>query len=171
MEKTNQFKTQVRRVNRTALLIGGGLLALLSSFLRIFGGSPHTAIHAIGAEQIIPPVWLVGLLGLCATFLLGAAAGIVFSDTCGGNARAVWRFRGGMYFILAVVMVAGWYLLLFRALSLWLSLLLLLLGLATGIVCTICWARVKLLSCFMSGVFCLWVLWVFILQLAAVLQA
>ena len=146
--------------------LGGGLAAGVALAIRLWAGSPHTLIHALGAGALIPPVWLLGLLWLAGFFLFGCAGGLVLCDRGGGPARSVWRFRGGMYFLLSLFLGLLWYPLLFRAQALWLSWLMLGLCIVMAVLCLFSWVRVRRICLLFGGLYILWLVFLFFLQLA-----
>lgn len=145
--------------------IGGGLTAGAALVVRLWAGSPLPILHTVGAAVRLPPMWLAGLLWFAAFFLLGCAAGTVMTGHGGGPVQSAWRLRGGLYCLIAVLSVLIWYPLLFSSALLWVSLLPLLLSLASAVLCGLCWMRLRYASVLPVLAFCIFVLYLFLLQL------
>ncbi len=150
--------------------LGGGLLLAAALVVCIWTGSPHALIHALGADPLLPPVWLLGILWLGAFFLFGCTAGAVLSDKSGGAAKAVWRLRGGMYFLIGCMAALVWYPLLFAVSALWLSWLFLLLALAMSILCLLCWSRLRWWAVAGVGVWMVWLICLVVMQFTVIIQ-
>lgn len=150
--------------------LGGGLTLLAALIVRFWCGSPYPLLHTLQAEEVLPPVWLLGLLWLAGFFLLGALCGAMLGRMGGGPVQTAWRFRGGMYFLLAVMLGLVWYPLLFCAQAMWLSWLVLLLSIAMVVLCTLCWMRVWWLVSVAGIGYLIWQVALLFMQLTVILR-
>ena len=84
-----------------ALLMGGGFV------VRFLTGSPHMTLLALHVGNIVPPVWLMGLLWSITFFTIGCAAGFILGYRDRGC--EVEKYKGGMLFVLLAVLELCWY--------------------------------------------------------------
>lgn len=141
----------------TYALVLGALLALCAMGVRFWWGAPYQGMTQMGIREILPPVWLMGLLWSLWYFALGAVLGMVLS-TYGHNCIDAWR--GACFFLLMIGVGFLWYPLFFVKQNPLLSLAVLV---AVIVLCTVCALQWQRLSVIAGAVLWLHVLWLFYL--------
>lgn len=141
-----------------ALLMGGGFV------VRFLTGSPHMTLLALHVGNIVPPVWLMGLLWSITFFTIGCAAGFILGYRDRGC--EVEKYKGGMLFVLLAVLELCWYPTFFGAGLYFLSVLesILILCLAVGV--TFCFYRVSKLGGMLILFHDIWLIYMLILNFA-----
>ena len=166
MKLTNSFG----KIHKTYVLIGGGAGVAVGVSVTAAVGSPLPVLRLLGAEALLPPVWLLGLLWLLGFGLLGAAAGYALACLTGDPAReaALWR---GMTFLVAEVTVSfAWYSLFFGSFLLFPAWICLLTGIGAGVACTLAWFREYRLSCIAVGGVTLWLVYLVLCHATVILH-
>ncbi len=158
------------KIHKTYALIGAcsGLAAAV--FLRLTVGSPLPILRLLGADALLPPLWLVGILWLLSYALAGASVGYILACRAGGGDRDALRWRGITFMILAVTLSFAWYSLLFSSFLLLPSWICLLLATASACLCTLSWRSVNLLPTVVVGGLALWLLLLALTQLMVILH-
>ena len=93
---------RIGKIHKTYALIGGGTGFVGGICLTAAVGSPLPILRLLGADALLPPLWIMGLLWLTGYVLLGAAAGYAFACSTGGpyGEASLWR---GLTFLVAEV--------------------------------------------------------------------
>ena len=151
-------------------LIGGGLTLAAALLMGLSVGSALPAIHALRAEAILPPVWLMSLLWLSSFALLGGALGYLLSCPSGGALREARLWRGATFLVLTVTLALVWYSLLFGKLLLLPSWLCLLLAAAASLTCALSWWPISRGAALIAGGCSLWQLSLFFWQFAIIIH-
>jgi hypothetical protein len=159
------------RLQRTGMLVGGGLGLAAGIALRGAAGSPLPVLRLLGADALLPPLWLVGLLFLAGYVLAGGAAGYLASCPVGGGRREAHLWRGGTFLALAVGLSFCWYSCLFSSFLLLLSWLCLLAAVGFALLCGLSWWRLNRLCALAVGMMGGWFLCLSLFQLALLLHA
>ena len=66
---------EISPTGRSYALIGGAVGLLMTMAVRFAMGSPWTVFHRLNAADVLPPLWLLGLLWFAFPILCGLAAG------------------------------------------------------------------------------------------------
>ena len=158
------------KTHKTCALIGAcaGLAAAVC--LRLTVGSPLPILRLLGADTLLPPLWLVGILWLLSYALAGASVGYILACRPGGGDCDALRWRGITFLILAVTFSFAWYSLLFSSFLLLPSWICLLLAAASALLCTLSWRSVNLLPTVAAGGLALWHLLLVLTQLMVILH-
>jgi hypothetical protein len=90
-------------------------------------------LHLLGADALLPPLWIMGLLWLTGYVLLGAAAGYAFACSTGGPYGEASLWRGLTFLVAEVTFSFAWYSLSFGSFLLFPAWICLLLGVAAGL--------------------------------------
>ena len=158
------------RPQRTGIAVGGcvGLVGGLA--LRGAAGSPVPVLRLMGADALLPPLWLMGFLWLIGYVLVGCAAGYLSVCPSVRGRREALLWRGGTFLAMAVGLSFCWYSCLFASFLLllsWLCLLtsVLFLGLSVA-----AWWRLHRLCALTVGAVGGWLLCLALLQLALMLH-
>ncbi|MBQ2806552.1 MAG: tryptophan-rich sensory protein [Clostridia bacterium] len=146
----------------TYALVFGAVLALCGMAVRFWWGSPYAGITQLGIREVIPPVWLMGLLWLLWYFVLGATLGGVLY-TYGKNCIGAWR--GACFFLLMIGVGYLWYPLFFVRQNLALSLAVILAVIVLAAVCALQWQTLSVLAGAVLWLHVLWLIYMLILQL------
>ena len=150
--------------------IGGAVIALSMLIVRWTSGSPYYFLSQLKDDSLWVPVWLASLIWLAWYFALGFLWGFLLSDPRNrALARAVWFYRGSLYFVLGIFFGFMWYPLLFRIGLPFLSWLILLLSLVCMCMVGICWLRIKKGAWMVFG-YCAWLLFMLLTQLVMLLN-
>ena len=80
MKMTNR----IGKVHKTYVLIGGGMGVLSGIAVAVTVGSPLPVLRLWGADVLLPPLWILGILWLAGYALLGGAAGYAWGCPGGG---------------------------------------------------------------------------------------
>ena len=164
----------VRRWGEASKLCGciGGVAAVLAMLLvRWTAGSPYFFLSQMKQGSLWMPVWLISLLWLAWYFTMGFLWGLLLGD--GHNrtlVRAVWFYRGSLYFLLGLFFGLMWYPLLFRICMPFFSLLILVLAGGCFCVAGICWLRITRPGGFVTFGYCGWLLFIALTQLVMLLN-
>ena len=158
------------KIHKTYALVGAcsGLAAAV--FLRLTVGSPLPILRLLGAEALLPPLWLVGILWLLSYALAGVSVGYILACRAGGGDRDALRWRGITFLILAVTLSFAWYSLLFSSFLLLPSWICLLLATSSALLCTLSWRMVDPLATVAAGGLALWLLLLALTQLMVTLH-
>ncbi len=150
--------------------IGGGCTLAAAIAVAIRVGSPIPVWHRLDAGDILPPLWLMGTLWLVGMFAVGWAFGCLLGMRAGGPVRDALKYRGSTCMVLAVVFALLWYELLFCSLRLMFSWLCLAVALIASTLAVLSWWRLcRPVACVTVG-FCVWLVWLFLLQLGIMLR-
>lgn len=146
----------------TAALVCGVLSAMVAVGVRLWWGAPYEGMAQMGIRELVPPVWLMGLLWTLWYFLLGAALGAVLY-TYGGSCIGAWR--GAFFFLLMLFVGFLWYPLFFVRQNLLLSLLVVACVLALAVICALHWQGLSLVAGLLLWAHVFWLFYMLILQL------
>ncbi len=158
-------------LQRTGVLAGSGLGLAAGIALRGAAGSPLPVLRLLGANALLPPLWLMGLFWLAGYILVGGAAGYLASCPMRGGRREAYLWRGGTFLALAIGMSFCWYSCLFASFLLLISWLCLLASVCFALLCALSWWRLNRLCALSVGFVGGWFLCLSLLQLAVLLQA
>ena len=158
------------RIHKTYALIGAcaGLTAAVC--LRLTVGSPLPVLRLLGADALLPPLWLMGMLWLLSYAPAGASVGYILACRAGSGDRDALRWRGIAFLILAVTLSFAWYSLLFSSFLRLPSWIFLLSAAAAALLCTLSWRGVNTLSAAVAGGLTLWLLLLSLTQLMVILH-
>ena len=154
----------------SSVWVGGILSLILAIMVACLVGSPVEAVHLLEASELLPPLWLLGLLWFLWFFLLGAAVGWLLAGTSGGSHREALLWRGSTCIVLAAALSFLWYALLIGRLSLWLSLLCLPIAMCLSFFCAMSWWGLKKAASLVALGYGLWLLVLFFYQLSVALR-
>ena len=166
-----------KRINRMdnrrkiGLTVGGGLGLIGGIALRCAAGSPLPVLRLIGADTLLPPLWLVGVLWLAGYALAGGAAGYLSACPVVGGRRAVLLWRGGTFLALSIGLSFCWYSCLFGAFHLLLSWVCLVMSVGFALLCTLSWWRVNSICAIAVGLLTIWLLCLVLFQFVLLLRA
>ena len=158
------------KFHKTYTLIGGGTGLLGAVCVRMAVGNPLPVLRLLGADAILPPLWLMGLLWLAGYILIGCAAGYILSCPSGGAYRDLLRWRGMTFLVVAVTFSFAWYSLLFGSFLLIPSWRCLFLAAGAGTLCTLSWLPACKLPAGVSAGVTLWFIILFLVQFAVILH-
>lgn len=167
-KRSGFFQNHLRDYNKTVMLVGGGLLVCIALVIRMLSESPVLFWHAFSNICRLPPLWLMSLFWLVFCFILGCAGGGVMSMCLRSTLRDVWRYRGGMYFILSIVLMFMWYLLIFGMMSLLFSFVLLISAIALTVLTAIFWIKVNVISGVAMFIHSVWLIFIAMVQLSLI---
>ena len=163
---------EISPTGRSYALIGGAVGLLMTMAVRFAMGSPWTVFHRLNAADVLPPLWLLGLLWFAFPVLCGLAAGALMSRLC-GVARAEADFwRGCTFLVLSLLCAFAWYILLFGKCSLFFSGLCLLAAACASLLCVLSWRAIShgCVCTLIVAANALWYVIIFFMQLAVVLH-
>ena len=133
-------------------------------------GSPLPVLRLLGADALLPPLWLVGFFWLTAYVLVGGAAGCLAACPIRGGQRAAYLWRGGTFLALAVGLSFCWYSCLFTSFFLLFSWLCLLSAVGFAFLGALAWWRLNRLCALAVGAMGMWFFCLSLLQLALLLH-
>lgn len=157
---------------KPAAFIGGGVGVAIALLVALSAGSPWVTLHRTDATAVLPPMWFLSVLWFGWFFILGSlCGGLLLSRRRGAYAEALF-WRGMTCLVLSVVCSFVWYVLFFGKGSLFFSWLCLPLALAAALLTALSWWQTvgKGEACVPLG-FALWILCLFLLQMAVLLHA
>ncbi|MBQ7337315.1 MAG: tryptophan-rich sensory protein [Clostridia bacterium] len=105
-------RSSLRRINKAAVFVSGGVLVLAGIMVRLVCGSPWGSRAALHLRELLPSGFWMTFLWRMWYFILGGTFGaIMFSgDSCGViRLRTVEKYRGGMYFLCMILLGFLWY--------------------------------------------------------------
>ncbi len=161
----------IGKANRSIAFIGGGVAVAGALVVCWLSENPRLVWHRLAAGCVLPPFWVMSLAWLLGFFLLGMAAGLLFSSCPHSAAHEAILWKGATYLLLAAVLALSWYILLFGKFLLLLSWLALLPTMAAALYAAILWWRLSPLCGGILGGYALWMLVLLILELAVMLQS
>lgn len=161
---------RIGKVHKTYALIGGGLGLLSSIIVASAVGSPLPILRLLGADTILPPIWLMGLLWLAGYALLGAAAGYVLACLFGGPVREASLWRGMTFWVIEFTFSFAWYCFFFGSCLLLPAGICLTVGVAAGAVCAVSWFHTYRLPSLLCGGVTLWLLYLSLCHLVVILH-
>lgn len=150
-------------------LVGSGVTLVVALLTRASTGSPLVAVHKLNALEVLPPLWLLGVLWLCAYALLGGATGYLLGRPVGGGRNEALLWRGAAFLVLTVALSLVWYTLLFGKLCVFPAWLCLPLSATAALICTLSWWRLCRGAALITAGFALWQVAVFLMQLCVML--
>ncbi len=155
---------------RVSAAVGGGVAVLVTVSVRVAVGGPVELFHYLGAGEVLPPLWLMGLLWLGGFFVIGATVGVLIISPrrCGGREADVWR--GCTCLVLSLGAALMWYTLLFGKGSLFFSWLCLPVAIVAGIPGVTAWYRADRHAAVAAGGWILWMALLFLAQFAVMLR-
>lgn len=167
MKVTNHFG----KTHKTYAMIGGGSGLGIAVFVAITVGSPFPILRMLGAEGLLPPIWLMGLLWFASYALEGCAAGIAAGCLGGrGDVRETGLWRGMTFLVAEITFSLAWYRLLFCSFLLFPSFCCLLLAVCAGIVCLLSWFPIHKLSAALCAGVTMWRLCLMFTQVIVILH-
>lgn len=160
----------IGKAHKTCALVGGGLGLVGSIAVATVVGSPLPVLHVLGADAILPPLWILGLLWLTGYALLGAAAGCVLACLFRGSCRDTPLWKGLTFWVVEYTLSLAWYCLCFGSFTLFPAGLCLLIGVVAGILCTLSWFRVCRRPALLCGGVTLWLAYLLLCHLVIILH-
>ena len=160
----------IGKAYKTCALVGGGLGLVGSIAVATVVGSPLPVLHVLGADAILPPLWILGLLWLMGYALLGAAAGYVLACLFRGSCRDTPLWKGLTFWVVEYTLSLAWYCLCFGSFTLFPAGLCLLIGVVAGILCTLSWFRVCRRPALLCGGVTLWLAYLLLCHLVIILH-
>ncbi|MBE6558576.1 MAG: hypothetical protein E7661_06160 [Ruminococcaceae bacterium] len=155
---------------RGEAILGGALLLLISFSVKCATISPYVLLHRTETLIILPPLWIMGFFWFLAYFFLGSAGGHLLFLQVSSSELRVSKYKGGMFYILWLVLSYVWYVLLFTCEAFLVSWIILALALCCAGVTIFSWLSLsKGCAVVLVGVF-LGHLLLFLLQMAAMLS-
>lgn len=146
-----------------AFMVGGGILLLIAGLIVRFSvGGPYRVMMELGIADVVPPVWLMGILWSLSLFLIGCAAGFVLAYRPRGCEAE--KYKGCMLFILLSVLELCWYPAFFGAGLVFVSVLMSLLILCLSVWITGCFYRVTKLGGMLLLLHSVWLIYMVILH-------
>lgn len=139
------------------MLVCAGILLAVSFAVRLSAGSPYEVMHRLHLWSYIPPTFIMMLIISFWYLLMGGVFGLCLGGCCRG--REIEKYKGGMLFILLVVLELVWYPCFFVKTEVFFSLLLLLLCFLLCIGVTVCFWKVSGLCGVVMLFHCLWLLY------------
>jgi tryptophan-rich sensory protein len=172
MKKTiSRVKRWVRRAltgcSVTGMLTGAGSLTLAGSIVRGVSGSPYQNGMMLRFGSLFPPVWLMGLMWMLWYALLGAALFCVLSDVRNDACTEAIKYRGGMSFLCMLFLGFLWYPVFFSTGRIFLSVLICASVLVLCVVTAWCYRVAFRLTAVLLTIHALFLLWLLILNIAA----
>ena len=161
---------RIGKVHKTYAWIGGGAGLLFGISVAATVGSPLPVLHLLGAGEILPPIWILGLLWLGGYGILGAAAGYVLACAACQPSREVLVWRGLTFLVVEVTFSFAWYSLSFGSFHLAPAWICLLLAVAAGIVCTVSWLFARRGPALLCGGVTLWFVYLVLCHLVVILH-
>jgi len=163
------LNSEMEQSNPIVMVVIGVLLTVIALLVRAGVGSPYQTIHAMGIDEIVPPVWIMTLLWTLSFLIVGCAAGFVLAfRTCGRDAE---KYRGGMFFVLLAVLEICWYPLFFGAHLVFLSALSSILILCLALTVTFAFYRVTKFAGMLLLLHDVWLIYMLILNFAVLFRA
>ena len=161
---------RIGKIHKTYVLIGGcgGIFGGIAVAATV--GSPLPVLRLLGAGEILPPLWLMGLIWLAGYGLLGAAVGLVLGGSSGNPCRDAPAWRGLTFLTVEVTFSFAWYSLSFGSFLLLPAWICLVLGVAAGTACTASWFRVHRMSAIICIGVTLWFVYLVLCHLVVILH-
>lgn len=134
-------------------------LMLLCLAVKILTPIPLTLMHRLRPSDVFPPLWLFNLLSMLWYFLLGFAAGSAFDSAASGRAGGrgeIRIYKGGLFFVALLFLSLIWYPLFFIGERFFLALLLVLLSIASSVLCAVIWSKHSVSVGITVAAFALW---------------
>lgn len=156
--------------HKTGSLVGGGIGLAAGLALRGAAGSPIPVLRLLGADALLPPLWLAGLLWLSVYALVGGAAGGLAACPVRGGQWEACLWRGGTFLALSVGLSFCWYSCLFASFYLLLSWLCLLAAAGAALLCFLSWWRLNRLCAVAVGAAAVWFFCLSMLQAVLLLR-
>ena len=97
------------KINQTWGLICGVLLLLLAWGVKASVASPYMLLHQVECLDLLPPLWILGLLWFGIYFLLGFTGGQLCALRALAPTQDLHRFKGSLYFLLFLIFSFLWY--------------------------------------------------------------
>ena len=161
---------RIGKIHKTYALIGGGTGFAGGICLTAAVGSPLPILRLLGADALLPPLWIMGLLWLAGYVLLGAAAGYALACSTGGPYGEAPLWRGLTFLVAEVTFSFAWYSLSFGSFLLFPAWICLLLGVAAGVTCLLSWYALYRLPAYVCGGVTLWLLCMAIYHVVVILH-
>ena len=146
-------------------MVVGGIVAICGIGVRLWWGSPNPALTQLGIRNLVPPVWLMGLLWTLWYFALGVALGAVL---CMYGSCSIAAWRGAFFFLLMICVGFLWYPLYFVRQNALLALVVILVTLLCAVLCALCWQGTSPAAAAVIWLHVLWLLYMLVLQLISV---
>ena len=166
MKMTNR----IGKVHKTYVLIGGGMGVLSGIAVAVTVGSPLPVLRLWGADVLLPPLWILGILWLAGYALLGGAAGYAWGCPGGGPHREMPLWRGLTFLVVEVTFSFAWYSLSFGSRLLLPGGLCLVASVAAGGLCLAAWWWSFRGAAILCGGGTLWLLYVTLCHLFVILH-
>lgn len=158
------------KIHKTYALIGGGIGLAGGISVAATVGNPLPILRLLGAEAILPPLWILGISWLAAYALLGAAAGYALACPVGGPYGEAPLWRGLTFLVAEVTFSFAWYSLSFSSFLLFPAWLCLALGVAAGVACLLAWYPRYRAPSFACGGVTLWLLYLAVSHVIVILH-
>ena len=166
MKMTNR----IGKVHKTYVLIGGGMGVLSGIAVAVTVGSPLPVLRLWGADVLLPPLWILGILWLAGYARLGGAAGYAWGCPGGGLHREMPLWRGLTFLVVEVTFSCAWYSLSFGSHLLLPGWLCLVASVAAGGLCLAAWWWSFRGAAILCGGGTLWLLYVTLCHLFVILH-
>lgn len=152
----------IDKLNKSWFSAGAVLFLVAVVFLKYQMPPPHVLLHSVQCYERLPPLWLLGLLWYGSYALMGGALGHTLSlkhISCENNGS---RYLGAFLLLLAAILGAVWYMLLFGKQAVLFSWLLMGIGLAMLGGGVYVWTRVSKMAvvCLIGVLFVHILLWI-----------
>ena len=152
----------IDKINKSWFSAGAVLFLVAVVFLKYQMPPPHVLLHSVQCYERLPPLWLLGLLWSGSYALMGGALGHTLSlkhISCENNGS---RYLGAFLLLLATILGAVWYMLLFGKQAVLFSWLLMGIGLAMLGGGVYVWTRVSKMAvvCLIGVLFVHILLWI-----------
>ena len=158
---------QTGKINRfltLPVLVGGVVIFAIALCTRLSVGTPYVVLHKLGVLDILPPVWLVGLIWSLLYVLAGAVSGYLLSCPLRNAVKETFLWRGCTFMVSSFVLSLAWYALLFGKFWLLPSWICLCFGCVCAVFCAISWWKISKTPAMLIGVFALWEISIIFMQ-------
>lgn len=165
-----KMTNRISKIHQTYALIGGGTGLVGGISVAATVGSPLPILRLLGADAILPPLWIMGILWLSGYVLLGATAGYALAGSAGGPYREAPLWRGLTFLVVEVTFSFAWYSLSFGSFLLFPAWICLSLGVAAGVMCVLSWYALHRIPAYVCGGVTLWLLGLAIYHVIVILH-
>ncbi len=151
------------------MLVFGILSAALGITVRSVVGSPYLFLFSLGVKELVPPAWLMTVLWTVSFFVIGCSFGFVLCyRACG---RECEKYKGGMLFVLLIVLELCWYPLFFAGHMVFLSGLCSVLILCLSVATAVNFFRVSFFPGGLMALHSIWLCYFLILNFAVLFHS
>ncbi len=163
------LNNELSESNSTVMLLCGTMMALGGIFVRIFAGSPAKGLHALGIQEMVPPIWAMSLLWTLSFFTVGCAAGFVLAYRRPHSKEE--KYKGCMLFLLLAFFEFLWYPTFFGSMLLFFSVLESLLILCLAVAVTFSFSKTSKFAGCICFFHIIWILYMVILNFSVFFKA